>query len=252
MKTDIRDMTFIVPVRFDSVDRLENLLLSVQSLLRNFDTHIMVLEAASYTNGIIQKILGKKIAYSFLEDRDSVFYKTKYLNIMTRRASTPFIGIWDADVIIPKDQIMDATEKLRQGFDIVYPYDGHFYDTSFVLREQYIQNKSIRYLLRNKDKMGLIYGDKMIGGAVFVNREAFIKAGMMSEKFYGWGPEDFELYERLKILGLKIHRSEGPLFHLTHSRGSNSGFRSMEQNKNTNKERMNTILSSRNELLKNQ
>jgi len=249
MKTDIRDMTFIIPVRMDSVVRLENLMLSVQSLLKNFDTHIMVLEAASYPNEIIKKMLGKKVEYLFLEDRDAVFYKTKYLNIMTRRACTPFLGIWDADVIIPKEQIMDSIEKLQQGFDVAYPYDGHFYDTSFVIRELYTQNKSIRFLLRNKDKMGLIYGDKMIGGAVFVNRETYIKAGMVSEKFYGWGPEDFELYERLKILGLQIHRSQGPLFHLTHSRGSNSAFRSMEQSKNTNKERTTTLLSSKAELL---
>jgi predicted glycosyltransferase involved in capsule biosynthesis len=249
MKTDIRDMTFIIPVRFDSVARLENLILSVQSLLKNFHTHIMVLEAASYPNGIIQKMLGNKMEYLFLEDRDSVFYKTKYLNIMTRRTCTPFIGIWDADVIIPKEQIMDSIEKLRQGFDVAYPYDGHFYDTSFVIRELYTQNKSIQFLVKNKDKMSLIYGNQMPGGAVFANREAYIKAGMVSEKFYGWGPEDFELYERLKILGLKIHRSEGPLFHLTHSRGSNSAFRSMEQVKSTNKERITTILSSRTELL---
>ena len=243
-------MTFIIPVRTDSVVRLENLILSVQSLLRNFDTHIIVLEAASYPNGIIQKLLGNKVEYLFWEDRDAVFYKTKYLNIMTRRACTPFIGIWDADVIISKEQIMDSIEKLRHGFDVAYPYDGHFYDTSFVIRELYTQNRHIQFLLRNKDKMSLIYGDKMIGGAVFANREAFINVGMMSEKFYGWGPEDFELYERMKILGLNIHRSEGPLFHLTHSRGSNSSFRSMEQVKNTNKERMTTILSSKTELLR--
>ena len=249
MKADIRDMTFIIPVRIDSIVRLENLILSVQSLLKNFDTHIMVLEAASYPNGIIPKQLSNKVEYLFLEDGDSVFYKTKYLNIMTRRACTPFIGIWDADVIIPQKQIMDSIEKLRQGFDVAYPYDGHFYDTSFVIRELYVQNKSIQFLLRNKDKMGLIYGDKMIGGAIFVNRETYIKAGMVSEKFYGWGPEDFELHERLKILGLKIHRSEGPLFHLSHNRGSNSVFRSMEQAKNTNKERITTMLSSKIELL---
>ena len=249
MKTNIRDMTFIIPVRLDSVVRLENLILSVQSLLKNFDTHIMVLEAASYKNGFIQKILGNKIAYLFLEDRDSVFYKTKYLNIMTRRTGTPFVGLWDADVILPKEQIMDSIEKLRQGFEAAYPFDGHCYDTSFVIRELYMQNKHIQCLVRNKDKMNLIYGDKVTGGAVFVNREAYIKAGMVSEKFYGWGPEDFELYERLKILGLKIHRSEGPMFHLTHSRGNNSFFRSMEQNKNTNKERMTTKLSSKTELL---
>ena len=60
----------MIPVRLDSVVRLENLILSVQSLLRYFDTNIMVLEAASYRNGIIQKMLGKKIQYLFLEDRD--------------------------------------------------------------------------------------------------------------------------------------------------------------------------------------
>ena len=250
MRTDIRDITFIIPVRLDSIIRLENLILSVQSVLKNFNTQIIVLEAASYTNRIIQKMLGNKIKYLFIEDKDTVFYKTKYLNIMTRMTSTPFMGIWDADVIIPKEQIMDSIERLRQGFDIALPYDGRCFDTSFVLRELYIQNKSIQFLVRNKDKMSLIYGDDVVGGAVFVNREAYIKAGMASEKFYGWGPEDFELYERLKILGLKMHRSEGPMFHLTHSRGSNSTFRSIEQVKNTNNERFTTVLSSKTELLR--
>ena len=249
MKTDIRDMTFMIPVRLDSVVRLENLILSVQSLLRCFDTHITVLEAASYSNGIIQKILGNKIEYMFLEDKDDVFYKTKYLNIMTRKVCTPFIGIWDADIILPKEQILDSIEQLRRGVDIAYPFDGHCYDTSFVLRELYTRNKSIRFLIRNKDKMSLIYGVQVVGGAVFANREAYIKAGMVSEKFYGWGPEDFELYDRLKILDLKIHRSEGSMFHLTHSRGSNSFFRSMEQSKNTVKEMSITKLSSKTELL---
>jgi hypothetical protein len=97
--------------------------------------------------------------------------------------------------------------------------------------------------------MNLIYGDKMKGGAMFVNKEAYIRAGMESEKFYGWGPEDFERYERWKIFGLKIHHSEGPLFHLTHSRSSNSTFRSMEQSINTNKELSLTRFSSKEELL---
>ena len=244
MKTDLRDITFVIPVRLDSVVRLENLIFSVQSLIKHFNTQIMVLEAASYSNGVIKKMLGKKIEYMFLEDKDSVFYKTKYLNIMTRKTATPFMGIWDADIIIPKEQIMDSIEKLRHSFDVALPYDGRCYDTSFVIRELYTQNKSIQFLVRNKEKMSLIYGDKVVGGAVFVNKEEYIKAGMVSEKFYGWGPEDFELYERLKILDLKIHRSEGPLFHLTHSRSSNSAFRSMEQLISTNKHRFSCTITT--------
>ena len=244
-------MTFLIPLRMDSILRLENLILSVQALLKSFDTNITVLEASNYSNGIIPKMLGNKVTYSFTEDRDSVFYRTKHLNTMTLRSVTPYIGIWDTDIIIPKEQIMDAIEKLRQGIEVAYPYDGHFYDTSSVIRELYIQNKSIRFLQKNIAKMSLIYGPSMKGGAMFVNKEAYIQAGMENEKFYGWGPEDFERYDRWKILGLKIHHSQGPLFHLTHSRGSNSTFRSMEQTINTNKEFSITKFSSKEELLKN-
>ncbi|MDR2233832.1 MAG: hypothetical protein LBE56_12040 [Tannerella sp.] len=250
MKTDIRDMTFMIPVRLDSISRLENLILSIQSLIRYFDANIMVMEASSYNNGVIRKMLGKKVEYLFLEDKDDVFYKTKYLNILTRKASTPLVAIWDSDIIIPKGQTLEAIEKIRQGFDVAFPYDGHCFDTSFVIRELYAKSKNMGTLMKNIDKMSLIYGDKVVGGAVFFNREAYIKAGMVSEKFYGWGPEDFELYERLKTLGMKIHRSEGPMFHLTHNRGSNSSFRSWEQSKNTNREKMTTVLSSRDELLR--
>jgi len=97
--------------------------------------------------------------------------------------------------------------------------------------------------------MSLIYGIDMKGGAMFVNKEAYIKAGMENEKFYGWGPEDWERFERWKILNLKIYQSKGPLFHLTHSRGSNSTFRSTEQSINTHKELSLTRFSSKSELL---
>ena len=143
MKTDINDITFQIPIRIDSIVRLENLIMSVQSLLRSFDTHITILEASNYPNGILQKMFGNKVEYLFLEDKDPVFYRTKYLNIMTRRSQTPYIGIWDADVIIPKKQILDSIEKLRQGIEIAYPYDGHFYDTSNVIRELYFQNNPL-------------------------------------------------------------------------------------------------------------
>jgi len=250
MKSNVNDMTFQIPIRIDSIVRLENLILSVQSLQKNFDTHITILEASNYPNGIIQKVLKNKVEYLFVEDKDPVFYRTKYLNSMTRSSRTPYIGIWDADVIIPKEQIMDSIEKLRQGADIAYPYDGHFYDTSIVIREEYSQIKSIKFLLNNIDKMSLIYGAKMKGGAMFVNKDAYIKAGMENEKFYGWGPEDWERFERWKILNFKIHSSEGPLFHLTHSRGSNSSFRSMEQSINTSKELLLTKFSSKEELFR--
>ena len=251
MKTNIKDMTFVIPLRIDSHVRLENLVLTVKSLLRDFDTHVSVLEATSYQNGCVKKMLGNKVEYLFIEDKDPVFYRTKYLNMMTRQTHTPFVGIWDSDVIIPKEQIIDSIIKLRQGVEIAYPYDGHFYDTTNVIRELYFQHQNTKFLLKHIEKMYLIYRDNAKGGAMLVNKEAYINAGMENERFYGWGSEDTERFDRWKILGLTIHRSKGPLFHLTHSRGNNSVYRSQDQLINTNKAWAITRFSTKSELLSN-
>ena len=85
MKTDLKDVTFMIPVRIDSIIRLENLISVVQYLFRHFDCRIMVLEADAYNNGIIKKLLGPKIKYHFIEDYDSTFYRTKYLNVSSTK-----------------------------------------------------------------------------------------------------------------------------------------------------------------------
>lgn len=249
MKTNLKDVTFLIPVRIDSMVRLENLQMSVSFLLKNFDTNILVLEATNYNNRIVEKMLGKKVEYLFFEDKDTVFYRTKYLNIMTNSSATPYVAIWDADVILPKKQILESVGKLKEGYEIAYPYDGHFYDTSYVLRELYIKKPRINTLLKNKDMMGLIYGTKMRGGALLVNKAAYQAAGMENENFYGWGPEDWERAERWDILGYNVYIADGPLFHLTHSRGINSTFRSMEQLVNTSKELRLTRQSSKEEII---
>ena len=96
--------------------------------------------------------------------------------------------------------------------------------------------------------MNLIYGENHYGGAFFANTEKYRLSGMENEKFYGWGPEDFERYDRWKILEFKIFSSNGCLFHLTHSRGSNSTFRSFYQMVNTNRELNKTRGSSKTEI----
>ena len=56
MRIDLTDTTFIIPVRIDSMIRLENLLMSVDSIVRYFRTRILILEASSYQNEIIPSL----------------------------------------------------------------------------------------------------------------------------------------------------------------------------------------------------
>jgi len=223
MKHDLADTTFIIPVRTDTIVRLENLILTVDYLLEWFQTHVVVLEAAAYNNGIIQHLLKDRVAYRFVEDKDPVYHKTKYLNQMTREVKTDFVGIWDGDVIMEHEQILDALQQLRQNrCDIAYPYDGDFCDTSDLLRNHYVVHRDLEFLKANRGKMQLLYKVEgvigAVGGAIFARTEKYRLAGMENEEFYGWVLDDGERHYRWLSFDLRIYRSEGCLFHLTHTR----------------------------------
>ena len=94
MRIDLTDTTFIIPVRIDSMIRLENLLMSVDSIVRYFRTRILILEASSYQNEIIPSLIkDDTVKYTFLVDKDPVFYKTKYLNILAKQVDTPLVWL---------------------------------------------------------------------------------------------------------------------------------------------------------------
>ncbi|OJU47702.1 MAG: hypothetical protein BGN96_05805 [Bacteroidales bacterium 45-6] len=250
MREKLSDVTFIIPIRLETVVRLENLLLSIKYIQKYFSTNILVLEAAEYNNGFIKKLVGKQVKYHFEEDRDSVFYRTKYLNLMTDMATSAYLAIWDSDVIIPKEQIIYAIKKLRDNtVDMIYPYDGHFYDTSDPIRELYIKTKNEKVLFRNVLKMDLPYGSNMVGGAFMVNKNSYIESGKENEDFYGWGPEDGERFFRWRNIGMRVEHGIGNLYHLSHPRGMNSGFRSENQRSHTLKELSRMEQSSKEEIL---
>jgi len=231
MKTDLKDTTFIMPVRLDSIARLENLILAVNCIQKYFDTNIFVLEAAPYCNGIISCAL-QNVSYLFVEDKDPVFYKTHYLNRMAKEVKTNILAIWDVDVILEPNQILDSVQNLREGnCDVAYPFNGDYFDVSDIFRGHYFVNQDIEFLKKNKDKMDTLYKvDGVIGavgGAIFIKTESYLNSGMDNEDFYGWGLEDGERYYRWLELDYKIYRNKDCLFHLSHPRDSNGKFRSI-------------------------
>jgi hypothetical protein len=226
MKYDLTDTTFMIPVRVDTVVRLENLVLCVEYLLKKLDTHIAVLEAAPYNNGFIEQLLKDRVTYLFVEDKDPVYHKTKYVNQLAKEVKTDFLGIWDVDVIVDHEQILDAIQHLRQNLcDVAYPFDGDCYDTSELLRNHYIVHRDLEFLKVNRGKMQLMYNVEgvigAVGGAVFARTDKFRLSGMDNEAFYGWGLEDGERHYRWLSFDFGIYRSPGYIFHLTHTRDSN-------------------------------
>lgn len=216
-----KDFTIIIPVRIDSTDRLRNLHIIINSLKLLNVAQIIILEADSETK--IKHINGvRKI---FIEDYSSLFFHTKYINVLCNMVDTEYMGVWDCDVIVPLSQIKKAIELLRNHeADMVYPYNGYCYDVNNDVLEQYIQIQNESMLMENIDNLQCFYGRHTCGGAFMVNRHKYIKAGGDNEKFIGWGPEDLERYKRWEIKGYRVCRTEGVIFHLHHTRGENSQY----------------------------
>lgn len=229
-KINFSDLTFLLPIRLDSIERLENVILITEFLTTNFKTNIKVFECAPYNNGLLGKLLDKTIQYDFLEDYDPIFFRTKYINQMVRVTDTPYISIWDCDVITPINQIVKALELLRlEETDFVYPYENDLLDTMPIFRKFFIQEKRIDILEQNINKMKKMYIPNPIGGGFLASMKAYKEAGMENENFYGWGLEDGERLYRWENQRYRVSRIPGPMFHLSHGRGINSHFHNYDQ-----------------------
>jgi hypothetical protein len=255
MKYNLKDTTFIISIRLDSMIRLENLLLMLENLESNFHTNIVVVESSYYNNGILKRLIGHSVSYYFFEEKDPIFHRTKHLNTISEKTNTDIIGIWDADVILESTQIIEAVQQLRdKNCDFAYPYDGRFLDTSEIIRNHYLLYKDINFLKRNTSKMNLLYSSikegNSLGGAFLISTEKYKFSGLENEVFYGWGVEDAERYHRWLVLNYSFYRSKGALFHLSHPRDINGTMRSEYHHVKTEDEK-NKIMNSTKEELEN-
>lgn len=226
MKTNLSDTTFLILIRLDSIPRLENILVVTEQICKYFNTTILVREADSYNKGLLKSLLNRTIHYEFIEDKDPVLYKTKHFNQMTRIISTQYIAIWDADIVVNFESVMDCIAKLRKNeADVAYPYNGICYDIPNQIKCFFLKKRDIRFLFRHKNKMDRLYPNLLVGGAVLINREKYIQAGKENEMHYGWGNDDFDRYYRFLILGYAIYKTDTCLFHLSHPRSTNSQYR---------------------------
>jgi hypothetical protein len=224
------ELTFLIPTRIDSADRIENIISVVSFLFQNGFQNIRISEGSSFYNGILEKLFGQEIHYTFIEDYNPVFHRTRDINRMVTEATTPYVAVWDTDVVIAPEQVRQATKLLISGqADFVIPYEKQALDTTPIIRKLFMEDGNIKTLELNRKKMKEMYAPNPLGGAFMVNREAYIKAGMENEDFYGWGMENIERFYRWKSMGYKIKWVPGPLYHLTHGRGINSKYHNPDQ-----------------------
>jgi hypothetical protein len=212
---DLSDVTFCIPIRVDFPERLENLKLLVEYLQKNFKTHIHVWEDGPTSLGNMEGI-----TYTFNHNTSPLFYKTRILNQLCKATKTEIIvNPYDCDVLLPVDRYVQAVDEIRSGrADAVYPYDGMFVNINRYWIPSIREQNDLGHI-----PSGYIFSPNSFGGCLFWNKSKLMEFGMQNEHFLSWGPEDNEIYERAILLGAKIGRLPGVIYHMDHRRGINSG-----------------------------
>ena len=220
---DLSDLTFIIPIRIDSMDRFLNLKCVLNFFYTNFKTNLIISEDDATQKFNFNPPHNSSIAYEyqFLKNESGIFHRTKILNSMIRQAKTPYIANYDCDVLLPLPIYQEAYNLLVD-FGFVYPYSGLFLDVPPSFKDKLISGAiSVQDIPVGECRS---VSTDSVGGAIFVRRDTYIASGMENEHFQSWGLEDLERFARWHKLGFKIARLDNPLYHLAHPRPPNSNF----------------------------
>lgn len=255
MKTDLRNTTFIIPLRIDTGDRLRNVILTTSYLLHHFDTNVIIKEVDSehrfeeYALPIIKRLVDvSNLRHIFEEETrtDDSFHRTKVLNDMVMEASTEIVVNYDTDIILPLDSYTQAVEMLQGDSDVVYPYRFGNHGERKVNLGFSIETQEDMDNFENDEFVSRFIGsgynctcfdDRFFyypssqglgwaeyGMVQFFNRQVYIDGYLENEGFIAYAPEDVERHHRWKVLGYNIGRVDNHAYHLEHQRTQNSWY----------------------------
>jgi hypothetical protein len=258
---DLSNVTFIIPLRIDSDDRLRNIILSVSFLLNVFDCKVIVKESDEISKfntwalPLIESIADtKNLTYIFEENYDDHFHRTKILNEMIMQTTTEIVVNYDSDIILPIQSYVKAKEMLDSGkYDVVYPYRfGEKGERKVVLDTKVEDETDLNCLLNfplikefisdfNPETFDKSYGYAQnvnglgwseYGMVQFFNIQVYKNGYLENENFIAYAPEDVERHHRWNILGYTIGRVDNHAYHLEHKRTQNSWFNNPFMQKN--------------------
>jgi len=241
------DLTFLIPTRIETEDRLRNVIASVSYLLKHVNARVIVKEV-SHRNTFRYRALPEikkyvdteRLTHLYEESNEPLFCKSRVLNDLIAASNTKVVANYDVDCILPVSSYRQAYELIiNDQADVVYPYQCGIYqwcaDFNMEIYDEFVRSSRGTDVLDRRKRLS----NSTIGWCQFVNRQKYINSYMMNENFVSWGCEDDEFYYRMNVLGNRIARIDNYVYHLEHSRTHNSWF--SNPNFNNNWQLWNTI-----------
>jgi predicted glycosyltransferase involved in capsule biosynthesis len=229
----MKDLTFLLPCRIESEDRLRNVVTSVSYLLHHFpEAKVIVKEVDSHSHfkfrafpAIRNYVNTDQLTHIYEESDDKVFHKTRILNDLLVASKTEIVYNHDVDIVLPTSSYQLAYDAIKnRGADVVYPFGCGVYQWAVNYPEQVFSQ-----FLDSKFDFNVLNDTKFrvassIGWGQMIKRQVEIDAGLWNENFVSWGAEDCEFYFRLNSFGFKVGRINRDVYHFEHSRTFNSHY----------------------------
>lgn len=229
----MKDLTFLLPCRIESEDRLKNVITSVTYLLKNFpESKVILKEVDTHSHfkfralPVIKKYVEtNQLTHIFEENDEKFFHKTRILNDLLVASETSIVYNHDVDIVLPKKSYEIAYNAIKNGnADAVYPFGCGVYQWAV----NYSESTFNQFLDSNFDFNVLNYSKfrvaSSIGWGQMLKREIEIQVGLWNENFISWGAEDCEFYFRLNSFGCRVGRVNNDVYHFEHGRTFNSHY----------------------------
>lgn len=233
MKYDLKDISFLIHLRVDIPERLNNLKLVLEyynSTCKNLE-FIIVNDDKEPESEL--SILNKKyefIKFLFLKN-SSIYKRTLSFNKAFKHTKRKVVIAGDTDVIIDPKFILEGANKIiNNEADHIFPYNGLFCNVKYSLVRKFKTNLDINTFLDKKPEPKQRYNNfengyltvlspESKGGCVMYSSELYKQINGYNPNFVGWGYEDDEIGYRVeKFNGRtdRIFNDDAIAWHLPH------------------------------------
>jgi hypothetical protein len=230
-KANLKDSTFIIPIKLESNDRIANFSIVIKFLTKYLDTNIIIYEQGIRSVAHNLPKIYPNIRYLFEQSSGGEpFHRTRYLNQMIMLSQTPITINYDLDIILPIESLLLSQDFiLNKNLDMIFPFGyGDFQkNVNKTIKSKLfnsLESDEFKNLFNIMDQNSEIL-PSLYGHVQCFKTSSYIEGGMENEGFISYGPEDLERACRFLKLGYKVSHlisDNSYVYHLDHERGKDS------------------------------
>ena len=224
----MKTITFLLPVRIDTQDRLFNINICLKYLTLNYPGSEIILiedDKAMKCKDFEQKY---SIRYYFRQNTNS-FSRARNINFGLLLATRDFFAVWDVDCLVQPQQMIKANQILSKGnIHIVLPHNEIFVNIKGSLKEKTARTLKLEEVPQFRKLPKKSFSDNIDvypipSGVVIFNKNTLLRIGGFNKKMISYGWEDIEVLKRAEKLGMYYFSlTFGNIIHLDHARGNDS------------------------------